>query len=276
MTDSKVPYFHVDAFTATPLKGNQAAVMMLEAWPDDSTLQAIGAENMFAETAFLVPDHSGAADFELRWFTPAAEVAMCGHATLASGHVVLAQDPMRGRVTFATRQVGILEVARDGNVRDGDVYALSLPAMETALAAFDEALPLLGGVVPQEVWRGGEYNIFLYASVAEVMALTPDFKALAAWGDVQFIATALGVGHASGADVVSRVFVPGVGIDEDAATGSAHAALTLFWTKRLGRNSFSAHQASARGADFACRLEGDRVLLGGSCVTVVEGLFRLP
>ncbi|WP_372731841.1 PhzF family phenazine biosynthesis protein [Novosphingobium sp.] len=276
MTDSKVPYFHVDAFTATPLKGNQAAVMMLEAWPDDATLQAIGAENMFAETAFLVPDHSGAADFELRWFTPAAEVAMCGHATLASGHVVLAQDPMRGRVTFATRQVGILEVARAGDVHDGDVYALSLPAMETALAAFDEALPLLGAAVPQEVWRGGEYNIFLYASVAEVMALTPHFKALAAYGDVQFIATANGAGHASGADVVSRVFVPGVGIDEDAATGSAHAALTPFWTKRLGRNSFSAHQASARGADFACRLEGDRAMLGGSCVTVVEGLFRLP
>lgn len=271
MTDSKVPYFHVDAFTATPLKGNQAAVMLLEAWPDDATLQAIGAENMFAETAFLVPDHTGAADFELRWFTPAAEVAMCGHATLASGHVVLAKDPMRGRVTFATRQVGVLEVARDG-----ENYVLSLPAMETAPAPLDEALPLLGGTCPQAVWRGGEYNIFLYASVDEVMALSPDFKALARYGDVQFIATAPGAGHASGADVVSRVFVPGVGIDEDAATGSAHAALTPFWAQRLGRTAFSAHQASARGADFACRLEGDRVLLGGACVTVVEGLFRLP
>ena len=110
MSDSRVPYFHVDAFTARALGGNQAAVMMLEAWPDDATLQAIGAENMFAETAFLVPDHTGVADFELRWFTPAVEVAMCGHATLASGHVVLAQDPMRGRVTFATRKAGILEV----------------------------------------------------------------------------------------------------------------------------------------------------------------------
>lgn len=276
MTDSKVPYFHVDAFTRTPLKGNQAAVMMLEAWPDDATLQAIGAENLFAETAFLVPDHAGTADFELRWFTPAAEVAMCGHATLASGHVVLVQDPMRGRVTFATRQVGILEVARAGDVKEGDTYALSLPAMETLPAAFDDAVPLLGKACPQEIWRGGEYNIFLYASADEVLALAPDFKALAAWGDVQFIATALGTGHASGADVVSRVFVPGVGVDEDAATGSAHAALTPFWTKRLSRNAFSAHQASARGADFACRLEADRVLLGGSCVTVVEGLFRLP
>jgi predicted PhzF superfamily epimerase YddE/YHI9 len=234
MTDSKVPYFHVDAFTATPLKGNQAAVMLLEAWPDDATLQAIGAENMFAETAFLVPDHTGAADFELRWFTPAVEVA-----------------------------------------RDVENYVLSLPAMETAPAPFDEALPLLGGTCPQAVWRGGEYNIFLYASVDEVMALSPDFEALARYGDVQFIATAPGAGHASGADVVSRVFVPGVGIDEDAATGSAHAALTPFWAQRLGRTAFSAHQASVRGADFACRLDGDRVLLGGACVTVVEGLFRL-
>ncbi|KPF92756.1 PhzF family phenazine biosynthesis protein [Novosphingobium sp. AAP83] len=253
------------------MKGNQAAVMMLEAWLDDATLQAIGAENMFAETAFLVPDHTGAADFELRWFTPAVEVAMCGHATLASGHVVLAKDPMRGRVTFATRQAGILEV-----VRDGERYVLSLPAMETAPAPFDEALPLLGSAVAHEVWRGGEYNIFFYDSAADVLSLTPDFKALASYGDVQFIATAAGTGHASGADVVSRVFVPGAGIDEDASTGSAHAALTAFWAKRLGRAAFSAHQASARGADFACRLEGDRVLLGGACVTVVEGLFRLP
>ncbi|MES2302692.1 MAG: PhzF family phenazine biosynthesis protein [Pseudomonadota bacterium] len=271
MTDSRVPYFHVDAFTATPLQGNQAAVMMLEAWPDDAALQAIGAENLFAETAFLVPDDSGEADFELRWFTPTVEVAMCGHATLASGHVVLAQDPMRGRVTFATRKAGILEV-----VRDGGRYVLSLPAVPTAPGAFDEAASLLGAPVPCDVWRCEGYNVFVYASAADVLALAPDFKALLAFGDVQFIATAPGAGHGSGADVVSRVFVPGGGIDEDAATGSAHAALTPIWAAKLGRNAFSAHQASARGADFACSLEAGRVLLGGSCVTVVEGLFRLP
>ncbi|HQS69943.1 MAG: PhzF family phenazine biosynthesis protein [Novosphingobium sp. 28-62-57] len=268
---SKVPYFHVDAFTAQALSGNQAAVMMLEAWPDDATLQAIGAENMFAETAFLVPDHTGAADFELRWFTPAVEVAMCGHATLASGHVVLEQDPMLGRVTFATRKAGVLEVARDG-----DRYVLSLPTVQTALGAFDAAVPLLGTPVPHEVWQCDGYNVFVYASADDVLALSPDFKALLAFGDVQFIATAPGAGHASGADVVSRVFVPGGGIDEDAATGSAHAALTPIWAQKLGRTAFAAHQASARGADFACRLEADRVLLGGDCVTVVEGLFRLP
>lgn len=275
MTDATVPYFHVDAFTATPFKGNQAAVMLLEAWPDDATLAAIGAENMFAETAFLVPDETGAADFELRWFTPEVEVAMCGHATLASGHVVLAQDPMRGRVTFATRQAGVLEVARD-SASDGDAYVLSLPAVTTARGSFDAAVPLLGTPVPAEVWQCAGYNIFVYASADDVLALAPDFKALLAFGDVQFIATAPGAGHASGADIVSRVFVPGGGIDEDAATGSAHGALTPYWAQRLGRAAFSAHQASARGADFACRLEGDRVLLGGSCVTVVAGLFRLP
>lgn len=271
MTDSKVPYFHVDAFTARPLGGNQAAVMILEAWPDDATLQAIGGENNFAETAFLVPDATGTADFELRWFTPAVEVVMCGHATLASGHVVLAQDPMRGTVRFATRRAGILEVSRDG-----DRYALSLPVVPTEPARIGDDVAMLGDAVPTEVWRGDGYNIFHYASADEVLSLSPDFKALLRFGDAQFIATAPGNGHESGADIVSRVFVPGGGIDEDAATGSAHAALTPYWAAKLGRTAFTAYQASSRGADFTCRLEGDRVLLGGDCVTVVEGLFRLP
>ena len=271
MTDSKVPYFHVDAFTARPLGGNQAAVMILEAWPEDATLQAIGAENNFAETAFLVPDATGAADFELRWFTPSVEVVMCGHATLASGHVVLSQDPMRGTVRFATRKAGILEVSRDG-----DRYALSLPQVPTEPGESGDDAAMLGDAVPREVWRGDGYNIFHYASAEDVLALSPDFKALLRFVDAQFIATAPGAGHESGADIVSRVFVPGGGIDEDAATGSAHAALTPYWVPRLGRTSFTAYQASARGADFTCRLEGARVLLGGDCVTVVEGLFRLP
>lgn len=267
----KVPYFHIDAFTTRALGGNQAAVMLLEAWPEDELLQAIGTENMFAETAFLVPDHTGEADFELRWFTPEVEVPMCGHATLASGHVVLAQDPMRGRATFRTRKAGVLEVARDG-----DRYVLSLPAVPTMPGAFDEAVPMLGPGSPEEVWQGKGYNLFIYPSATDVLALSPDFKALRQFGDVQFIATAQGAEHASGADVISRVFVPGGGVDEDAATGSAHAALTPFWAARLGQDEFVAHQASARGADFACRLAGDRVLLGGGCVTVVEGLFHLP
>jgi PhzF family phenazine biosynthesis protein len=267
-----VPYFHVDAFTALPLKGNQAAVMLLDAWPDDALLLAVAAENMFAETAYLLPDPSGTADYELRWFTPGLEVEMCGHATLASGHVLLSRDPALERVTFLTRKVGVLEVARDGVG-----YALSLPLVRTAPGAFDDAVPLLGGnAVPIEVRTGGGYNIFLFESADAVAALAPDFAALAAFGDQQFICTAPGAGHWSGADVVSRVFVPGAGIDEDPATGSAHSALTAFWASRLGRDRFAAHQASARGADFTCRLERDRAILGGQCATVVEGTFRLP
>lgn len=267
-----VPYFHIDAFTAVPLKGNQAAVMLLESWPDDALLQAVAAENMFAETAYLLPDATGEADFELRWFTPGMEVDMCGHATLASGHVLLTRDPALERTTFRTRKVGVLEVARDGAG-----YALSLPLVRTVQGAFDEAAALLGGnVAPREVWMGGGYNIFLFDTAAAIAALAPDFAALTAYGDQQFICTAPGTGHASGADVVSRVFVPGAGVDEDPATGSAHSALTAFWAPRLGRGAFTAHQASARGADFTCRLQGDRAILGGQCVTVVEGTFRLP
>ena len=198
---------------------------------------------------------------------------MCGHATLASGHVLLTRDATREHVRFRTRRAGVLEVARD----DAG-YRLSLPVVPTALAPFDAAVPLLHAPsAPLEVWRSDDgYNVFLFASAADIVALTPDFKALLAFGDVQFICTAPGAGHASGADVVSRVFVPGGGIDEDPATGSAHAALTPFWARRLGRDSFTAHQASARGADFACTLAGPRALLRGQCFTVVEGRFRLP
>jgi predicted PhzF superfamily epimerase YddE/YHI9 len=262
----KIPYWHVDAFSARALAGNQAAVMTLDAWLDDAVLQAIGAENLFAETAFVVPDASGAADWELRWFTPQVEVALCGHATLASGHVLLGLEPGRDVVRFRTRKAGILEVRRLG-----PGYELGLPAIATAPGAFPEAVAALGAA-PREVWRSPDgYAVFLYDSEDEVRALAPDMRALAALGDEQFIATAAG----SETDVVSRVFVPGGGVDEDSVTGSAHAVLTPFWAARLGRERFGAFQASARGGPVACRLEADRAWLGGDCVTVVEGTFFL-
>lgn len=262
----KLPYWHVDAFAARPFAGNQAAVMPLEQWLPDETLQAIGAENMFAETAFVVRDATGAADWELRWFTPEIEIRLCGHATLASGHVLLERDGGE-RVTFRTRNAGILEVRRV----IGGGYELALPTIATAPGDWPEAVALLGAR-PQEVRRSGDrYGIYLFANEAEVRALTPDFKGLAALGDDQFICTAPG----AIADVVSRVFVPGAGVDEDSVTGSAHAALTPFWTARLGRTSFSAHQASQRGGDLTCRLDGELAWLGGHCATVVEGTFYL-
>lgn len=263
----KIPYWHVDAFAARPFGGNQAAVMPLDAWLPDATLQAIGAENMFAETAFVVRDETGAADWELRWFTPQLEIRLCGHATLASGHVLLGRDGGE-RVTFRTRKAGVLEVRRMA----GGGYELALPVIPVQPGEWPDAVAGLGAT-PREVWRSPDrYSVFLFSGEADVRGLKPDLKALAALGDDQFICTAPG----RQADVVSRVFVPGAGVDEDSVTGSAHAVLTPFWAARLGRDRFTAHQASARGGDLTCRLDGAQAWLGGDCVTVVEGTFHLP
>lgn len=266
----KIPYWHVDAFADRPFTGNQAAVMVLDEWLPDATLQAVGEENNFAETAFLVPDVSGAADWELRWFTPEMEIRLCGHATLASGHVLF--DAANGfgngdRVTFRTRKAGILEVRR---VAAG--YEVALPTIITQASEWPEAVALLGAT-PAQVWRSDDrYGIYLFDSEATVRGLDPDLRALGNLGNDQFICTAPG----ERTDVVSRVFVPGGGVDEDSVTGSAHAALAPFWAAKLGKAAFTAHQASARGGDLTCRLDGERVWLGGQCVTVVEGRFYLP
>jgi predicted PhzF superfamily epimerase YddE/YHI9 len=259
-----VPYWHVDAFADRAFAGNQAAVIILEDWPDDAVLQAIGAENMFAETAFLVRDSTGAADWELRWFTPTCEIRLCGHATLASGHVLLGLEPERDAVTFRTRKAGVLVVRRDG-----PELSLGLPVIPTEPGTFAAAVRLLGAE-PLETWRSPlGYNVFLYPDEAAVRALAPDLRGLEALGDDQFIATAPG----TQTDVVSRVFVPGGGVDEDSVTGSAHAVLTAFWSRRLDVERFTAFQASRRGGLLTCRIEGEVAWLGGPCVTVVEGRF---
>jgi PhzF family phenazine biosynthesis protein len=263
-----IPYWHVDAFAALPFGGNQAAVMVLDEWLPDDVLVQIGAENLFAETAFVVRDATGAADWELRWCTPTYEIALCGHATLASGHVLLTRDGGE-RVTFRTRQSGVLEV-----VKAGEGYELALPAIATApdtAAHQAEAIRLLGAE-PLEVYRSElGYNIYLVENEAAVRGLAPDIRGLERLGTDQFIVTAPG----TATDIVSRVFVPGGGVDEDSVTGSAHAVLTPYWARRLGRTSFTAHQASTRGGDLTLRLDGDKAWLGGPCVTVVEGVFYL-
>ena len=267
-----IPYWHVDAFSARPFGGNQAAVMVLDEWLPDDVLVAIGAENLFAETAFVVRDATGAADWELRWCTPTYEIALCGHATLASGHVLLTHHEWgagRDHVTFRTRKSGILEVRRQG-----DGYEVGLPAIATAAdsrANQAEAVALLGAE-PQEVYRSAlGYNVYLYADEVAVRGLTPDIRGLEQLGTDQFIVTAPG----ARTDIVSRVFVPGGGVDEDSVTGSAHAVLTPYWAAKLGRDTLTAHQASQRGGDLTLRLDGDRAWLGGPCVTVVEGVFYL-
>jgi len=262
----KLPFVQIDAFADRPFTGNQACVIPLEAWLDDAVLQAIAEENNVAETAFILPDASGAADYELRWFTPAVEVALCGHATLASGHYVLERFPDRQRVTFRTRKAGILEVARDG-----DRYAMALPAYPPEPKDVSGLLEALGVKAGEILHHPNGYDLVILDSAEAVLALTPDFRALAAIGDTLNIVTAPG----TDTDVISRVFAPAAGIDEDPVTGSAHSVLTPYWAKRLGRDRFTAFQASKRGGHIDCTLEGDRAILRGQCVTVIEGSFTL-
>lgn len=254
-------FVQVDAFADRPFAGNSAAVVPLEAWLPDAVMQAIALENNLSETAFTVPLDDGDADYELRWFTPMTEVALCGHATLASGHVLIEGDAVR----FRTRKAGVLTVARDG-----DALTLDLPATRVRPAE-DAALLAALGTPDAEVFlscEGAEDTAIVLLSDADaVRACAPDMAALRAI-PIMAIVTAPGD---SDVDVVSRVFVPAWGIDEDPVTGSAHAALAPFWAERLGRESFSAFQASARGGRVDCRMAGDRVILGGRCVTVIEG-----
>ncbi|HEX7874913.1 MAG TPA: PhzF family phenazine biosynthesis protein [Sphingobium sp.] len=260
----RLPFTQVDAFADAPFTGNPAAVMPLDLWLDDATLQSIAQENNLSETAFTVPTPDDPdADYALRWFTPTVEVKLCGHATLASGHVLMGG---RTAVRFRTAHAGILTVSRE---RDG--YALSLPAWSMEPRALPDLAAALGAAPIETHWRDGGYSLFLFPDAAAIRALRPDFARLKALGDIMLIATAPG----DGSDIVSRVFVPGGGVDEDPVTGSAHCLLTPFWAARLGKTRISAVQASARGGHLACRLDGDRVILSGACRTVIEGRFLL-
>ena len=269
----RIPFTQVDAFAGEAFAGNPAAVMPLSRWPDDAALQRIAAENNLSETAFLVPDADGEAEFELRWFTPVSEVVMCGHATLASGHVVLSSDTALSRVRFRTRRAGVLTVER----RDSG-YALALPAWRPEPMPLPAIVAALGleGRVRETRWHHHRYGLVIVDDAATVRGLDPDYRALAREGDVLTIVSAPGAGDPAGTDVVSRAFAPGAGIDEDPVTGSAHAVLVPYWAERLGRDTLSAYQASARGGRLGCTLAGDTVVLTGGCVTVIEGVFLLP
>ncbi|MES2291437.1 MAG: PhzF family phenazine biosynthesis protein [Pseudomonadota bacterium] len=262
-----IPFSQIDAFADRPFTGNPAAVMPLDTWLDDTVLQSIALENNLSETAFLIPDASGDSDYELRWFTPAAEVALCGHATLASGHFILSMDQAIDRVTFRTRRAGILEVARDG----AD-YAMALPAWTPSPKPLPEIVKALGIAAPVEtLWHDKGYALVIVSDEATVRTLQPDLSALARCGQYVVIVSAAG----EETDVVSRVFTPAFDIPEDPVTGSAHAVMVPWWAARLKRESFTAYQASARGGYVGCRLSGDKVVLTGNCITVIEGMFRI-
>ncbi len=266
----RIPFAQIDAFARAPFEGNPAAVMPLGAWLDDATLQSIASENNLSETAFIIPDESGqdngGADFELRWFTPAAEVALCGHATLASGHFVLSGEPDRASVSFRTRQAGILSVSRAGAG-----YDMALPAWAPSPTALPDIVAALGVKPVETLWHERGYALVIVADEAAVRAAVPDGRALKALGPVVHIVSARG----ETADVVSRVFTEYFDIPEDPVTGSAHAVMVPYWAQQLG-DSFSAYQASARGGHVGCRLDGAQVILTGQCLTMIEGTFFLP
>ena len=259
----------VDAFADRPFTGNPAAVVPLDEWLADEMLQAIAAENNLAETAFTIPANGGAADYELRWFTPTTEVALCGHATLASGHVLIGE---RDEVRFSTRKAGTLAVRRE----PGGGLELDLPQILVRPGEHSALLEALG--TPRAgfhlSYQGAEATaIVLVEDEAAVRACAPDMRALRRI-DLMAIVTAP-ADPGRGYDVASRVFVPAWGVDEDPVTGSAHAALAPFWAVRLGRDRFTAFQASRRGGVVDCRIGVGRAVLGGRCVTVIEGRLFL-
>ncbi|MBF6174175.1 PhzF family phenazine biosynthesis protein [Nocardia blacklockiae] len=264
----------IDAFADAPFTGNPAAVMPLLDWLPDGLLQQLAEENNLAETAFYtsaLPPAAGPVPgegpaFHLRWFTPAAEVDMCGHATLASAAQILEDmHPGADRVYFHTRS-GWLTVDRT----DDDELVLDLPAVASLDVVPDPILVDALGVRPLRTLTGQD-EVVVVASEAEVRAARPNLFAfpkltrgviLTAPGDT--------------ADFVSRFFAPGVGVPEDPVTGSAHAQLTPLWSHDLGRTELSARQLSARGGRLRCTLSGERVLLTGRCHRYMDGVVRLP
>jgi PhzF family phenazine biosynthesis protein len=255
--------FKVDAFARQVFAGNPAGVVPLEDWLPDAVMQAIGAENNLSETAFLVPRGEA---WELRWFTPTREVDLCGHATLASAHVLFVHLGVTSpSVTFRTRS-GDLHVRRAK-----DAYTMDFPCRTPVPVPTPAALEEGIGGSPLEVLVADDYLAVL-ADEAAVRAVEPDHIALMKLDRRGVIVTAPG----DQADFVSRFFAPNYGVPEDPVTGSAHCSLMPYWSRRLGRDVLEARQVSKRGGELTCRLAGDRVELTGAAVTFMEGVCRLP
>jgi PhzF family phenazine biosynthesis protein len=257
-----IPLLQIDAFTDRPFAGNPAAVCLLERAADEPWMQQLAAEMNLSETAFLVP---GAEGFGLRWFTPAVEVDLCGHATLASAHALWERGivPMGQELRFFTRS-GVL-TARQA---EGWIW-LDFPAQPTAPAPAPDGLLEALGVEPLAVERAGDQYVLELSSEAAVRRVQPDFTRLRR---VKIHGVNVTSRAESGAyDFISRYFAPTYAIDEDPVTGSAHCRLAPYWSVRLGKRECLAYQASARGGVVRTRLAGDRVQLGGHACTVLRG-----
>ena len=258
------PIYQLDAFTTRRFAGNPAAVVVLGEFPDAGVMQAVAAENNLAETAFLVAGGDG---YRLRWFTPAVEVPLCGHATLASAAVVMERlEPGRTRVVFDTAS-GPLPVERG---EDG--YVMDFPARPSSPVPCPPGLAQALGVVPADV----HVNEFNYLAILEdeaaVRALAPDLAAVARLDRPGLVVSARGEAPF---DFVSRYFAPAKGIPEDPANGASHCMLAPYWAERLNRTTFRARQVSARGGEVRCALRRDRVAITGACVFYLSGEIEL-
>lgn len=261
----RVPIYQLDSFASRRFAGNPAAVVPFDRYPDDADLQAVAAENNLAETAFLARSNG---EWEIRWFTPTVEVPLCGHATLASGWVVLeVLDPGAERVRFRSRHSGRLEVRRAvaGLVMD---FPANRPKPTDAPAGLREIL----GAEPEAVLKTSRQYIAVLGSARQVREHRPDMAAIAALDCRGLVVTAPGD---EGYDCVSRYFAPRDGIPEDPVTGGVHCALAPYWGERLGKTEIRAYQASARGGAMTCRTRGDRVELEGRCVPYLEGTIEV-
>ncbi len=254
----EIPFYQIDAFANAVFTGNPAGVCVLEDWLPNATLQSIAAENNLPETAFMV---RGENVYDLRWFTPEVEIDLCGHGTLASGYVVFEYlDSQAERVDFIS-QSGKLSVERRG-----DLLFLDFPTRKAQAAERPAGLDEILGDSPMEVLASRDL-MAVFNDEDQIRALTPDLAAVAQLDYFALIVTAPG----RNSDFVSRFFAPGASIPEDPVTGSAHCTLIPYWSERLGKKDLHAFQLSARGGELFCADNGDRVSIGGRCVTYLTG-----
>jgi len=263
---TRVPVLQIDSFTDRPFAGNPAAVVLLRADEDvdDAWMQQVAAEMNLSETAFVAPRTDG--EWDLRWWTPAVEVDLCGHATLAAAHALYETGRLGDgavAVSFHTRS-GVLRASVDGRT-----ITLDLPVIASEVFPVPEAVRKIVGVDVQEYRESRAFAIVVVNDPEAVRSLQADLDAIAALDRELFIVTA--PSDTDVYDTESRVFCPTIGIDEDPVTGAAHCALASYWTKRLGRDTFVARQVSTRGGHMRVRLDGDRVHLTGAAVTVIRG-----
>jgi PhzF family phenazine biosynthesis protein len=273
----QIPIYQLDAFADRLFGGNPAAVCVLEEWLPDAVMQAVAAENNLSETAFILRRGAG---WAVRWFTPAVEVELCGHATLASAKVVFDHlAPDRREIVFETEKAGALRVTRDG-----DLLALDFPArppkpLDMAERSSVDLIAEALGRAPTAVLAARDY-LAVFDRADDVLNLRPDMTKLTALPRSAVIVTAPGgttpgtAGH--GVDFVSRFFAPAKGVDEDPVTGSAHCTLIPYWAGRLGRTDLRARQLSARRGELHCAHWGDRVTIAGRAVLYLEGMIRVP